>query len=111
MTLARARAHVEVLRVMNWRIAWGTQHGRLHPSAASSVKVFGSEAFVEIYQSLMEVVGTEASLRAGSAGEVLQSRLDSQYKNALILTFGGGTNEVQRDIIAMAGLGMPHYKN
>jgi hypothetical protein len=29
----------------------------------------------------------------------------------LILTFGGGTNEVQRDIIAMAGLGMPHYKS
>ncbi|MEE2702495.1 MAG: acyl-CoA dehydrogenase family protein [Myxococcota bacterium] len=111
MSLARARAQVEVLRIMNWRIAWGSQNGRLHPSAASSVKVFGSEAFVEIYQSLMEVVGTEASLRAGSAGEVLQSRLDSSYKNALILTFGGGTNEVQRDIIAMAGLGMPHYKS
>ena len=40
-----------------------------------------------------------------------KQRLESMYRNALILTFGGGTNEVQRDIIAMAGLGMPNYKN
>jgi acyl-CoA dehydrogenase len=33
------------------------------------------------------------------------------YRNTLILCFGGGTNEVQRDIIAMAALGLPHYKN
>jgi acyl-CoA dehydrogenase len=29
------------------------------------------------------------------------------YRNAAILTFGGGTNEIQRDLIAMLGLGMP----
>jgi len=37
--------------------------------------------------------------------------VEMAYRNCLILTFGGGTNEVQRDIIAMAGLGMPHYKS
>ena len=36
--------------------------------------------------------------------------IESSYRNGLILTFGGGTNEVQRDIIAMAGMGLPHYK-
>jgi len=41
---------------------------------------------------------------------VLAGRLERMYRSALILTFGGGTNEVQRDIIAMAGLQMPHYK-
>ena len=46
-----------------------------------------------------------------SAGAVLQGKIDSSYRNGLILTFGGGTNEVQRDIIAMAGLGLPHYKD
>jgi alkylation response protein AidB-like acyl-CoA dehydrogenase len=38
---------------------------------------------------------------------VLQGRLERMYRATLILTFGGGTNEVQRDIIAMAGLQMP----
>jgi len=33
------------------------------------------------------------------------------YRATLILTFGGGTNEVQRDIIAMTALGLPHYKS
>ena len=41
---------------------------------------------------------------------MLRGRLESAYRNGLILTFGGGTNEVQRDIIAMAGMGLPHYK-
>jgi alkylation response protein AidB-like acyl-CoA dehydrogenase len=38
---------------------------------------------------------------------VLKSRVERMYRSALILTFGGGTNEVQRDIISMVGLGMP----
>ena len=38
---------------------------------------------------------------------MLKSRLERMYRSALILTFGGGTNEVQRDIIAMVGLGLP----
>ena len=45
------------------------------------------------------------------AEAVLRGRIERMYRAALILTFGGGTNEVQRDIIAMAGLGMPNYKN
>ena len=41
---------------------------------------------------------------------MLKGRIESSYRNCLILTFGGGTNEIQRDIIAMAGMGLPHYK-
>ena len=51
------------------------------------------------------------SSAADSPGSVLQGRDRIQLSQRLILTFGGGTNEVQRDIIAMAGMGMPHYKN
>jgi alkylation response protein AidB-like acyl-CoA dehydrogenase len=75
------------------------------------VKVFASEFFVEAYERLMEIIGPAASLEGGSPGAVLQGRLERMYRATLILTFGGGTNEVQRDIIAMAGLGMPHYKD
>jgi alkylation response protein AidB-like acyl-CoA dehydrogenase len=59
---------------------------------------------------LQEVLGATGALQRGSPGAVLQGTIEHRYRTALILTFGGGTNEVQRDIIAMAGLGLPHYK-
>jgi hypothetical protein len=46
-------------------------------------------------------------VKDGSPGEVLQARLEHQYRGLIILTFGGGVNEVQRDLIAVFGLGMP----
>jgi hypothetical protein len=57
------------------------------------------------------VLGAAGALKAGSPGALLQGRLEMRYLSSLILTFGGGTNEVQRDIIAMAGLRLPHYKD
>jgi alkylation response protein AidB-like acyl-CoA dehydrogenase len=108
--LARVRAKLEVLRLMNWKQAWAQQYGQLSPADSSAIKVFGSEFYIEGYRALLEILGHSAVLGDGSPGAVLRGRVESSYRNGLILTFGGGTNEVQRDIIAMAGLGMPHYK-
>ena len=77
------------------------------PADASATKVFGTEFAVEAYRLLMEVLGPAAVVRSGSPGEVLAGRIERAHRAALILTFGGGTNEVQRDIIAAAGLGLP----
>jgi alkylation response protein AidB-like acyl-CoA dehydrogenase len=55
----------------------------------------------------MEVLGPAAVVRSGSPGAVLAGRIERAHRAALILTFGGGTNEVQRDIIAATGLGLP----
>ncbi|HEU5150869.1 MAG TPA: acyl-CoA dehydrogenase family protein [Iamia sp.] len=104
--LARVHAKVEFLKLINWKIAWGVRHG-LGPQDASATKVFGTELSIEAYRALMEVVGPEATVTRGSPGAVLRGRLERAYRSALILTFGGGTNEVQRDIIAMVGLGLP----
>ncbi|HYZ92117.1 MAG TPA: acyl-CoA dehydrogenase family protein [Actinomycetota bacterium] len=104
--LARVHAKAEVLKLMNWRIAWGVGKG-LNPATASATKVFGSELNTEAYRLLMEVLGTNAAVRDGSPGAILHGRIERMYRSSLILTFGGGTNEVQRDIIAMVGLGMP----
>jgi alkylation response protein AidB-like acyl-CoA dehydrogenase len=108
--LARCYAGAEALRLMLWKQAWTLTHSRLHPAEASTVKVYASEFFVEAYRLLMEVIGPSATIHRRSPGAVLAGRLERMYRSALILTFGGGTNEVQRDIIAMAGLQMPHYK-
>jgi len=109
--LARVKAKIEVLRLMNWKQAWALTQGSLHPADSSTIKVFGSELFIEAYRRLLEILGHRATLLDGSPGAVLRGRVNASYRNGLILTFGGGTNEVQRDIIAMAGLQMPHYKN
>ena len=81
--------------------------GGANPADASSTKVFGTELSCEAYRLLSEVLGPAASLRKGSPGAVLAGRIERGMQGALILTFGGGVNEVQRDLIALFGLGLP----
>ncbi len=109
--LARVYAKVQVLRLMNWKQAWAAQAGQPNLADASAIKVFGSELNMQAYRLMMEITNARAGLAPDSPGAVLQGRIESAYRNGLILTFGGGTNEVQRDIVAMAGMGLPHYKS
>jgi 3-oxocholest-4-en-26-oyl-CoA dehydrogenase alpha subunit len=102
--LARVHAKVQFLRLKNWQIASG---GHVGPADASATKVFGTEFATEAYRLLMEVLGANAAVRDGSPGAVLAGRVERMHRSALILTFGGGTNEVQRDIVAAAALGLP----
>ena len=75
------------------------------------MKVFGSEFYVTAYKLLLEVLGSAGAIRNGSPDAVLRGRCEQLYRgHAPILTFGGGTNEVQREIIARAGLGMPRAR-
>jgi len=110
-SLARLHAKAQVLRLMNWKQAWAADRGQPSMADSSAIKVYGSELQIEAYRALLEILGAPGLLARGSPGAVLQGKIESSYRNGLILTFGGGTNEVQRDIIAMAGLGLPHYKD
>ena len=106
--LARVHAKVEFLKLINWKIASiAASGGSPSPADASATKVFGTEFATEAYRLLMEVVGPAATLRQGSAGAHLNGRLERFQRTSLILTFGGGTNEIQRDIIGMLALGLP----
>jgi alkylation response protein AidB-like acyl-CoA dehydrogenase len=109
--LARIHAKAQVLRLMNWKQAWAAEKGRPQMADSSAIKVYGSELQIEAYRALLEVLSAPGILAKGSPGAVLQGKIESSYRNGLILTFGGGTNEIQRDIIAMAGMGMPNYKD
>jgi alkylation response protein AidB-like acyl-CoA dehydrogenase len=105
--LAQAAVRLDALRLMAWRQAWNVSLDRLDPAESSAVKVFGSESFILVFQWLLEVLGQPGALKVGSPGGLLRGRLETYYRTALVLTFGGGVNEVQRDIIAQLGLGMP----
>jgi alkylation response protein AidB-like acyl-CoA dehydrogenase len=108
--LARVAARLEFLRLANWKVAWNSTQGTLDIAAASSIKVFGTEFYLEAFRLLFEVVGQRGYLREDAPDSVLKSRLERYYRGLLILTFGGGVNEVQRDLIAVFGLGMPMAK-
>jgi 3-oxocholest-4-en-26-oyl-CoA dehydrogenase alpha subunit len=108
VNFARIRAGLDFLRLLNWKIAALDAAGHSpNPADASSSKVFGTELFIEAYRLLMEVLGARGTLRQDSPEGLLAGRLERSYQGTLILTFGGGTNEIQRDLIAMFGLQMP----
>ncbi len=105
--LAKVHAKLEFLRLINWKVAWTATQGHLDVADASSIKVFGTEFYMEALRLMSEVVGQAGYLKRGSTGAVLLGRLEMYTRGLVILTFGGGTNEIQRDLIAIFGLGMP----
>jgi 3-oxocholest-4-en-26-oyl-CoA dehydrogenase alpha subunit len=108
MNLAKVRAGVETLKLVCYKQAWAMTEGALDMADASAAKVYGSEFFVEVYRLLGEIVGQASMVnRHSEHGVVLQARIERLFRTASIITFGGGTNEVQRDIISAAGLWMP----
>ena len=109
--LAEVRAGIEYLTLLNWKMAALEAAGEaVNPADASSVKVFGTEFALRAMQLLTEIVGPTAILEPDSPAAVLESRLSRAAQGGLILTFGGGTNEVQRDIIGMVALGLPRSR-
>jgi alkylation response protein AidB-like acyl-CoA dehydrogenase len=105
--LAKLQAKVEVVRLMNWQVAWEATQGVLDIGHCSALKVFGSELNMEGYQLLMEILGPVSYLEPDAPGAVLKSRIQQGTRGAIILTFGGGVNEMQRDLISQFTLGFP----
>jgi alkylation response protein AidB-like acyl-CoA dehydrogenase len=105
--LARVWSGLQFIRLLNWKLAWQGTQGRLDVADASSLKVFGTEWYMQSFRLLMEVLGPQAYLQHGSPEALLLGRLETNYRSLLILTFGGGTNEIQRDLIGLFGLRLP----
>jgi alkylation response protein AidB-like acyl-CoA dehydrogenase len=108
INLAKVKSGIHVLRLMNWKVAWATAEGmKSNPAEASTIKVFGTEFFLDALRLLMEVMGQRGYLTHESDEAVAGGSVEMLYRGLLILTFGGGTNEIQRDLIGLFGLGLP----
>ena len=103
--LARVEAQVAAYKIMNLRVNAAMTKGALGMGEASAVKVFGTELTQQVARELLEVLDRSGTRKGEDAP--LRGALESAYRVAVINTFGGGANELQRDIIAMAGLFMP----
>nr|WP_206324416.1 acyl-CoA dehydrogenase family protein [Streptomyces sp. HNM0574] len=108
--LARTYTRLDAMKLLNWQMVHALEAGTLTPQDASAVKVYGSEARRDAYAWLMETVAAAGPLKEGSAGAVLHGELERGYRSAVIFTFGGGNNEIQREIISWIGLGMPRVR-
>jgi 3-oxocholest-4-en-26-oyl-CoA dehydrogenase alpha subunit len=97
--LGAAYARIEVMRLHNWRVAQAAGTGTLGAGEASVAKVYGTEAILDVTRSLRQVV---------SGGDRhLADELTHAYEAALVGTFGGGNNDIQRELIATKRLGLP----
>ncbi|ORX14025.1 acyl-CoA dehydrogenase [Mycobacterium szulgai] len=105
LALARVEAQVAAYKLVNSRVNAAITKGILNMGEASAAKVFGTELTQQVARELLEVLGSNGIRRGADAP--LRGALEAAYRQAVINTFGGGANEIQRDIIAMAGLLMP----
>lgn len=114
--LARVTVSFRVNELLNWQVAapddprWRSTGGDPDPKAAvadaSASKVFASDEVQRLGLALEEIV-TAYGDPADPETATLLHFLDATTKRNLVLTFGGGVNEVQRELIAMFGLGLP----
>lgn len=104
--LGRTTAVFRINELLNWEVARAAAAGEIKVADASSSKVFASDQVQHLLADLISLVH-----RHGDAGEPatkeLLDYLDAQAKRNLVLTFGGGVQEVQRELISMFGLGLP----
>ena len=103
--LARTYAQVEAMKLLNWQLTGAVDAGAVEVAGASAAKVFGTETHAAVCRTLFDLLGS-AGARRGAAG-VADGRVETLTRGAIVNTFGGGVNEVLRDLIAVAGLGMP----
>jgi len=105
--LAECYARLEAMRLINLRIAANLEREHMDVALSSTTKVYGSESAIEILRRLSAIVGANGLVRSGSAAAALHGDLEYELRASVTVTFGGGTNEIQRELIAQFGLGMP----
>jgi alkylation response protein AidB-like acyl-CoA dehydrogenase len=102
--LARTFASLRVNELLNWQVA--AAGAEVSVADASATKVFSSDRLQWIGQVLEEAVAAHGDPADEDTADLLRW-LDVQAKRNLVLTFGGGVNEIQRELIAVAGLDLP----
>ena len=105
--LADLTVRTEVLRLFNFRAAKMITQGIEPFAEAAMTKVYGSELFQTVAGSCMDIMGLIGGLQPPSAISPTKGLFQRDFAALRLLTFGGGANEVLKDMIALSGLGMP----
>ncbi|GAA2883158.1 acyl-CoA dehydrogenase family protein [Streptosporangium fragile] len=104
--LGRVYAYLRTNELLNWQVAANMDLGWLGAPDASATKIYGSERLQEVGRIVGEVLARFGDPSDPETADLME-RVDRGAKGGLVLTFGGGVNEVQRELIAMLGLNLP----
>ncbi|MBB2913983.1 hypothetical protein FHS43_005292 [Streptosporangium becharense] len=104
--LGRIHAYLRTNELLNWQVAANMDLGWLGAPDASATKIYGSERLQEVGRIVGEVLARFGDPSDPETADLME-RVDRGAKGGLVLTFGGGVNEVQRELIAMLGLNLP----
>ena len=105
--LAELAIEIEVAYMFFWQTAWMLDQGLLPNIEASVLKLFTTELSQKLASTGAEVMGPYAELERGSKWAPLGGRVCTGYLDCISALVGAGTSEIQRNIIAMRGLGLP----
>ncbi len=97
----------EAGKTIAYNVAWMQSEGQVPNKEASISKMMGSEIAQQIHQLGIQMLGMYGILDKGSKWAYLNGRLAWQWMDSISLTIRGGTSEIQRNIIATRGLGLP----
>lgn len=107
---ARTHAKLEAMRLVNWKLAAAVGDHTLRGEQAGAAKAYGTETHIDLQRTLFQILGAAGRIRPGSHAAVLHGQVEQLSRQGLVNTFGGGVNEVLRDMIATMGLGMPRSR-
>ncbi|MGV9863042.1 acyl-CoA dehydrogenase family protein [Rhodococcus koreensis] len=106
MDFARTHAKLEAMRLLNWKMTAAVARDQLSGADAGATKTYGTETHVDVYRTLLGILGAAGRLRPGSPGAILAGQIEQISRQSVVNTFGGGVNEVLRDMVGTLGLGL-----
>lgn len=105
-SLAELTVQIEILRLLNYRAAWAHSNEKTAPFRPSMNKVFAAELNQKVFDTCMQIMGMFGQIETGSEWAVADGYGQKNAKSRLVYLFGGGANDVQRDLVARFGLGL-----
>lgn len=104
---ARTYARLEAMRLMNWKMTAAVARATLTGADAGAAKAYGTETHIDVQRGLTQILGAAGRIRPESPGAVLAGQVEQLSRQGIVNTFGGGVNEILRDMVATQGLGLP----
>ncbi|MFE6934450.1 acyl-CoA dehydrogenase family protein [Streptomyces sp. NPDC057699] len=104
---ARTYARLEAMRLMNWKMTAAVARDELTGADAGAAKAYGTETHIDVQRGLTQILGAAGRIRPESPGAALAGQIEQLSRQGIVNTFGGGVNEILRDMVATQGLGLP----
>ncbi|MFC4604008.1 acyl-CoA dehydrogenase family protein [Rhodococcus kronopolitis] len=107
---ARTHAKLEAMRLLNWKMTSAVAADKLSGADAGATKTYGTETHIDVYRTLLGILGAAGRIRPESPGALLAGQIEQISRQGMVNTFGGGVNEVLRDMVGTMGLGLVREK-